>query len=142
MSVAVVSLMFNFWPQKAALAVQAPVPVVAPDPYKVTHAQDTWIRALEWCESSGVETAVNKKDLDGTPSYYSFQFKPDTLKSYGIKYGVIPASIDEATFLQDDLGNYDIQIKVVEMMVKDPTVKWTTQFPDCVKNHIGFPPKA
>ena len=123
---------------------EPPKPVIVVDPYQVSHAQETWIRALEWCESHGNVSAINPKDKDGTPSYYSFQFKPETLLSYGQKYGVInmTTTAGSTQFAKEILPNYDIQLKVVKMMVKDKTVRWETQFPDCVKRHIGFPPKV
>ena len=61
----------------------------------LTHQQKVWINALEWCESRGKKDAINPNDLDNTPSYYSFQFKPSTFKQYGEKYGVIKKDLSE-----------------------------------------------
>lgn len=36
----------------------------------IDHRLETWLSALEWCESQGVGTAINPEDLDGTPSYF------------------------------------------------------------------------
>lgn len=105
----------------------------------VTHAQETWIRALEWCESRGLKEAVNPEDLDGTPSYYSWQFKPETFLGYAVKYGILPeeTTLDEAKGIMKDYGK---QREVVDGMIGDPDVKWEREFPGCLKK-IGRPPK-
>lgn len=96
----------------------------------LTHAQDVWLGALEWCESRGDPSAINKKDRDGTPSYGAFQFKPSTLILYAKQYGL------EATSTMD----YRTQRKVVEAMVLDQArINWNQEFPDCVKR-LGKPP--
>lgn len=109
-------------------------------PTQLTHEQTVWLSALEWCESSGSRTVVNKKDVDGTPSYYSFQFKPTTFKIYGIRYGLFSPDIsDEAAEAQ--LDNYALQKKMVTLMLRDPRVVWRREFPDCVRR-LGLPPRA
>lgn len=96
----------------------------------LTHQQDVWVSALEWCESQGNSDAVNPKDLDGTPSYGSFQFKPSTLEMFAKKYGVATTT----------LMDYETQRKVVEQMVLHrDEIKWEKQFPWCVKK-LGRPP--
>lgn len=120
----------------------AEVVYVAPEEVKpiVTHAQDVWISALEWCESKGVEEAINPKDRDGTKSFYSFQFKPGTFRSYGEKYGVIKKGLSEEK-IRELMKSQELQRKIVENMINDKSVRWAQQFPDCVKNKIGYPPK-
>lgn len=106
---------------------------------QLTHAQEVWIAALEWCESRGRPEAINKKDRDGTPSYYSFQFKPSTLEYYGKIYKVIPQEADEAQ-LAEYLKSYEIQYAIVKAMVLDSKhITWEQQFPGCVKKN-GPPP--
>ncbi len=96
---------------------------------KLTHAQLVWTYVLEWCESRGDVHAINKQDRDGTPSYYSFQFKPDTFDSFSDIYGV-SGSIDE----------YDAQRAIVEAMVLHAgSIDWEQQFPECVRK-FGRPP--
>lgn len=108
-------------------------------PVELTHAQVTWIGALEWCESHARHTAVNKVDRDGTPSYYSFQFKPSTFKYFGETYGVIPKGLNEQGVFEK-MQDYEIMRTVVEKMVIDrKNIKWQNQFPDCVKR-LGVPP--
>jgi hypothetical protein len=114
-----------------------PVPVIpAPDP--LTHAQEVWLGALEWCESRGVKTAVNKVDRDGTPSYYSFQFKPSTFALYGSKYKLIFVG-NSASDIMELMEDYDLTRKIMTSMIQDPGINWEHQFPDCVRK-LGRPP--
>lgn len=115
--------------------------VVEAKPLKpvLTHRQKVWIGALEWCESRAVNTAVNEVDLDGTASYYAFQFKPSTLRYYGEKYGVIEKGKTDAQIMEL-LKVYEIQKSIVEFMVVDPGIAWEKQFPGCVRL-LGRPPK-
>lgn len=105
----------------------------------VTHAQKVWISALEWCESRGRPSAVNKKDKDGTPSYYSFQFKPGTFRYYGEMHGVISSGMTDSE-LMEKMTDQEVQQLIVEHMVQDQKkIKWEQQFPMCVKK-LGRPP--
>ena len=98
---------------------------------KLTHAQEVWISALEWCESHGIPAAINPKDKDGTPSYGSFQFKPSTLTYFAAHYHIATTNTMDT----------DVQHKVLEAMVLDgKNIEWTQQFPDCVKRKVGPPP--
>lgn len=106
---------------------------------KLSHRQQVWLGALEWCESRGIQTAINEIDLDGTPSYYSFQFKPDTFKMYGEKYSVIEKGKSREEIMEL-LKEYDLQKQIVENMILDPNIRWERQFPWCVKK-LGRPPK-
>lgn len=103
--------------------------VIVPAP---TARQEVWISALEWCESRGVVTAINPKDRDNTPSYGAFQFKPGTYAAYAKAIGLASTT---------DYMNPVGQHKIVEAMVLSKSTNWLQQFPDCVANHIGFPPK-
>jgi hypothetical protein len=105
----------------------------------LTHEQEVWLHALEWCESRGVKTAINPKDLDGTPSYYSFQFKPSTFKLYGVKYGIFSRLISDER-ITEMLSDYRLQKRIVSLMMQDEKVNWRREFPDCVRK-LGFPPK-
>lgn len=109
----------------------APEPVIAEEVKPtLTHEQETWIRALEWCESRGNPEAVNEMDLDGTPSYGAFQFKPSTYQFFALKYGVEPG----------ELMDREIQYQIVEQMVLHrDEIRWGQQFPWCVKK-LGAPP--
>lgn len=100
------------------------------------HRQEVWLSALEWCESSGKNDAINAEDLDGTPSYGAYQFKPGTFSGYVNKYGieVEREKGDLYTFM-----NYSTQRKIVKRMMSDPEVRWEHEFPWCVKK-LGRPP--
>lgn len=116
------------------------IPKPTPEQLDLEHRQETWISALEWCESQGKNSALNKMDRDGTPSYSNFQWKPSTLIYYGQMYGHLATSTTIAN-VPELLKNYDLQRSVVRSMVKDKRVKFETQFPDCVKRKIGQPPR-
>lgn len=109
----------------------------------LTHKQRVYLGALEWCESQGEADIVNPKDRDNTPSYYYFQFKPDTFRGYGEKYKLIPKgkSTVEIMVLMKD---HDLTIKIMEQLMLDPTVsntEWRTSlFPGCTKK-LGNPPR-
>lgn len=107
--------------------------VVVEEGPKLTHQQEIWVAALEWCESKGKNGAINPKDRDGTPSYGGFQFKPSTLEYYADMYGV-----EMGTTTMD----YEVQYAtVVQMVLHRDEINWHQQFPDCTKNKIGLPPK-
>lgn len=104
------------------------------------HDQLVYTYALEWCESRGIETAINPKDRDNTPSYYSWQWKPSTFRYYGTRYGVLATSTTDAE-LKTAMADYGTQRQVLEAMVNDAGhINWNQQFPDCTKK-IGLPPK-
>lgn len=107
--------------------------------YEPTHPQLVWTYALEWCESRGVSTAVNPKDKDGTPSYYNFQWKPETFKGYAVRYGLLPASLELADY-QNWMSDYELQREIVHRMLNDKAVTWPQEFPDCVLRKVGRPP--
>jgi len=106
------------------------VEAVAPmDP--LTHRQRAWLGALEWCESRANPEAINPNDRDGTPSYGILQFKPSTFTYYQLRYGVAGAQ----TYM--DPG---AQEAIVEQMIINNDVKWSQQFPECVRK-LGNPPQ-
>lgn len=109
--------------------------------YKPTHAQRTWISALEWCESAGKPTSINPNDSDGKPSYYSFQFRPDTFKMYALRYGLFTKeelSTQEKVFTA--MKEHSNQYRIVSEMINDNRVRWKNEFPLCMKK-IGLPPR-
>lgn len=110
---------------------------------KITHAQDIWISALEWCESQGNLKAINPDDKDHTPSYYSFQFKPGTFRLFGELYGIIEKGKTNEQIMEL-IKEHSIQREIVENMVNDKSItsnQWKYRlFPGCVKK-LGLPPK-
>lgn len=120
------------WASRAG-GVSRETPIPEPPKPTLTHAQQIWMGALEWCESRGDNSAINPKDRDNTPSYGAFQFKPGTLTSYAKLYG-----IEASTTVMD----YPTQKKVVEAMIlHQEQIDWHQQFPDCVKR-LGKPPAS
>lgn len=104
--------------------------VLAANVPTLSHQQEVWLHALEWCESRGDASAINPRDNDGTPSYGAYQFKPSTLDYYAAMYGV------PTTTLMD----YETQRAVAEQMVLHrDEIRWTQQFPACVRR-LGPPP--
>ena len=140
--IVIVALAFVAWPHKAVTSENeestVPAEIEPPKP-KLTHRQEVWLYALEWCECHAVHTAINEVDLDGTPSYYAFQFKPGTFRSYGEIYEVIPKGLTQEEIMEL-LKSYELQREIVKNMILDPSIKWTQQFPGCVKK-LGLPPK-
>lgn len=118
---------------------EPPKPQVTLAELDLIHRQETWISALEWCESRGKNTALNAVDLDGTPSYSNFQWKPTTLLGYGKQYGLIATSTTLAD-VPKLLKDYELQREIVRHMIKDKYVVWSKQFPDCTKRFVGLPP--
>ena len=106
-----------------------------------TSTPENWLLALEWCESNGDNTAINEIDRDGTASYYAYQFKPSTFRNYAEKYGVIDKGLSHAE-LMEALKDFQKTRATVQGMMEDPSVIWESQFPVCVKDFIGRPPKA
>lgn len=106
----------------------------------LTHQQQVWVNALEWCESRGKKEAINPNDVDNTPSYYSFQFKPSTFKQYGEKYGVIEKNLEEEE-LKNLLKDHFLQREIVSHMLGDKTINFRNQFPACVKS-LGLPTRT
>lgn len=103
----------------------------------LTHQQQVWVNALEWCESKGNHGAINPNDVDNTPSYYSFQFKPSTFKYYGEKYDIINTGLPQAE-LNEKLKSHTLQREIVANMLNDRTVNMRQQFPACVRS-LGLP---
>jgi hypothetical protein len=110
--------------------------------YIPTQAQSTWLSSLEWCESKGIPTAINKMDRDGTPSYGALQFKPSTLKYYALKYELLTMEyLDTDEKVMAKVMDRDIQRAIVTEMIGDKSTRWNQQFPDCTKRFVGLPPR-
>ena len=121
--------------QPEAVEVKVEEPQVDP----LAHRKEVWLSALEWCESHGNHNAINPKDLDGTASYYSFQFKPQTFKVYGIKYELLEPGLENADYF-NLMSDYELMRDIVRHMIEDKSVVWSQQFPACTQQ-IGLPPR-
>ena len=139
-ALAVAMLIIEALTIRQAQAISTPTQATSTAPIQIlNHPQLVYTYSLEWCESHGVITAVNPKDSDGTPSYYSWQWKPSTFRYFGIKYGVLATSTTQAE-ASIAMHDYDNQRKVIEAMVADSKhINWHQQFPDCTRK-IGLPP--
>lgn len=119
---------------QSQLAIAAPLEVI------VVQNKDDWLDDLERCESSGNPNAVNLVDKDGTASYGPYQFKPETLAVYGVKYGYLLVGTTPEELLQSGrIFERDLQRDVVRGMTIDADVDLTNEFPDCVRK-LGMPP--
>ena len=90
------------------------------------------LRDLIDCESRGNPNALNPKDLDQTASYGLLQFKPQTLYSFGKKYGIIKDM--ESQEIMNVIYDPVLQIKVAGEMIKEYghlESFWRQQFPQC-----------
>lgn len=107
---------------------------------EITRRQMVWKHALQWHESRAVLEAKNPKDRDGTPSWGPYQFKWDTLKRYSSKYKMLSGELTKEEYIKyaKDIEFID---EMVDRMFCDSSVKWEQEFPDVVKNKIGYPPK-
>lgn len=113
--------------QKANAKVEK-LPATITPKENLNYQQKAWLGALEWCESKGNPNAINPKDRDNTPSYGILQFKPSTFILYQKQYAT-----------DGELMDPTAQESIVEQMIIKDNVKWSQQFPDCVKK-LGKPP--
>ena len=106
---------------------------------KDNHRLETWVSALEWCESAGIKEAINPRDRDGTPSYYSFQFKPSTFRQYAERYQFVELGLPDGQ-IKALMADYELGRRIVKAMVGDNKVNFNNEFPACIKK-IGMPPR-
>lgn len=98
---------------------------------KLSPAQIIWLARLMDCESNIKSLAVNPNDLDNTPSFGILQFKPSTYA-----WGAKTAGLASTT----DYMNPEGQVAIVEHWILNGGVRWSSQFPACVKK-LGNPPQ-
>ena len=105
---------------------------------KKSSIREEIVEEMTMCESGGNDLALNACDKDGTPSYGRLQFKPETLRSYVLKYGFFGIE-DVNTWTSGDLLAYtwdgELQERIFRKMLDDEDVVWETEFPDCFKKH-------
>lgn len=107
---------------------------------RLSHQQRVWMGALEWCESRGKKEAVNPNDVDNTPSYYSFQFKPSTFKEFGEKYEVLSKGLTTKEVMEK-MKDHSLQQEIVAKMITDKKVNLRNQFPACTRS-LGLPDRT
>lgn len=109
--------------------------------YQPSPQQITFTEALAYCESRGIETALNPADSNNLPSRGKWQFQDSTFRAYSVRYGVLkPEDIDTTEKLLKAMYNAEIQQKIVYEMLNDTKINWRREFPLCVKQ-LGNPPK-
>jgi len=93
---------------------------------------DELIEKLAKCESSNNPRAVNFKDRDGTASFGYLQFKPESFKYYGVKYGFIGenASWD---YIMTIIWDKEMQVRIAKRMIDDKKVDPQREWPLCWK---------
>lgn len=120
-------------------------------PAELTPLQENWLLRLRLCESGDSQNAINPKDLDGTESAGLYQFKhtppslrvgkrPNTWQYYVQKYDLFGWQAWEDADWENALMSGWHQHQVLIRMLSDPDVKWTQEFPACVKR-LGLPPR-
>ena len=89
----------------------------------IDYPKEAWLYSLMRCESEGNPTATNPRDLDNTPSYGCYQFKPKTIRYFGVKYGLLPDNLEEVDYIN---WAYDCKMskRIVEKMLDDLGVKY------------------
>lgn len=86
---------------------------------------------LIWCESRANGGAVNKIDLDGTPSYGLLQFKPLTLWDWATKHKILDIEKAEIMNVIFD-GQVQIDAFLAEYEENGQKEAWWKQnFPGC-----------
>lgn len=105
------------------------------------HRLETWLSALEWCESQGKGDAINPNDLDGTPSYFWYQFKPGTFLGYGVQYGLLAYTTPLEGIIDREMQDYELTRDIVRHMAQDHAVDLWGQFPGCMAK-IGAPSRT
>ncbi len=96
-------------------------------------ATDVLIDKLAQCESRGNNMAVNPNDLDNTPSYSTFQWKPSTWALYVKRYKLWNSKDWDEADLSNAMWDTQYQTAIVKKMFTDPLVDLRHEFPSCSK---------
>jgi len=91
---------------------------------------DALIEKLAECESGKNPHAVNFKDRDGTASYGYLQFKPESFRYYGIKYGFIGENADW-DYIMTIIWDKEMQVRIAKKMIDDKKVDPAKEWPIC-----------
>lgn len=84
------------------------------------------------CESSNNPLAINVRDSDGTASFGIGQFKPETFREYGIKYGIIGEKADW-NWIMTLIFDQKVQKKLMYEIIKNEPEKARKMWPVCAK---------
>lgn len=90
---------------------------------------------LRHCESRHNVLALNPNDLDNTPSYSLYQWKPSTWKGYVKKYDLFEwQKWEESDYWNSMYSEWHQEIVVARMFL-DPDVNLQHEFPGCSRIH-------
>jgi hypothetical protein len=106
-------------------------------PYLTGVPRDRIMPNLISCESGGDPMAINPVDRDGTASIGLLEFKPETLYTNAIKYGLLSSSTPKSEIMKV-IYNAQLQIDVASYMIENnwhSVSWWAQQFPSCAKKH-------
>ena len=129
----------------ALLLASRRTPEVSENPIQVSFAAknealEAWRLNMRVCESSDNPLAVNKKDLDGTPSFGLWQMKPSTFRGWVEQYEPFSTEGWDAADWQNALMDRWFQERVMDKVIADAgNIRWDRQFPACVERY-GEPP--
>lgn len=84
------------------------------------------------CESSNNHLAINVRDSDGTASFGAAQYKPETFREYGIKYGIIGEKSDW-NWIMTLMFDAKIQKKLTYEIIKNEPQTARRLWPVCAK---------
>jgi len=99
---------------------------------KIESYYEDLFKKIVQCESSGKILAINPRDKDGTASFGILQWKPETFKEYGVKYGVIgeKASWD---LIMTKIFDYQTNKYLFIQIIKNEPEKIKKLWPNCSK---------
>jgi hypothetical protein len=89
------------------------------------------------CESSNKSLTINPKDKDGTASYSYAQWKPETFKIFGVKYGILGEKADW-NYIMTIIWNREVnKYLVVKILENEDMVIIKNLWGNCIRK-IGF----
>jgi hypothetical protein len=89
------------------------------------------------CESSNRPLTINPKDRDGTASYSYAQWKPETFKIFGVKYGILGEKADW-NYIMTIIWNREInKYLVVKILENEDMATIKRLWGNCIRK-IGF----
>lgn len=113
-----------------------PIQVLTNEPNKPITEISTTTQAilvkLRVCESGNKDEAINLVDKDKTSSFGRYQFKPQTLYGWAIKYGIL-TDIEPAEIMNVIMDG-ELQERVLTEAIKEngKNKEWfLSQFPEC-----------
>jgi hypothetical protein len=92
---------------------------------------------LIMCESSNKPLTINPKDRDGSASFSYGQFKPETFRMFGIKYGIIGEKSDW-NYIMTIIWNREINKYLILKILENEDIQTLKNlWGNCIRK-IGF----